>query len=162
MTLTVLTPSAVELARTPHQTQAIEAASAAEMAFAKEMHDYETYMQMWQVYVLSRRKTTELVKAEIERGNMHVTDTEYGFTKMQWSRRIRELSIPEDVINAYFDELVSNGWQPSINGLLRTAEGKEIDHEGNAVADIRRGARTLRAHGWTDAQIHEIVDEATE
>ena len=162
MTLATLTPSAVELARTPHQTQVLEAASSAAMAYAKEMNDYETYMQMWQVYILSRRKTTELVKAEIERGNTRVTDTEYGFTKMQWSRRIKELSVPVDVIAEYFDELVSNGWQPSINGLLRSASGGDIDHEANAVNEIRHGAKVLREHGWTFAQIHEIVDEVKE
>lgn len=160
MTLATVTPSAVELARTPQQSMKLEAVSSAGMAYAKELNDYETYMQMWQVYILSRRKTTELIKAELDAGNMRVTDTEYGFTKMQWSRRLKELAVPDEAISNYFDELVSLGWQPSINGLLRTSAGGEIDHEGNAVADIRRGARTLRAHGWTEANIHAIIDEA--
>lgn len=160
MSLATISPSAVELARTPEQTLKLEAVSSAAMAYAREINDYEAYMNMWRVYILARRKTTALIQAELQGGNMHVTDSDYGFTKMQWSRRLKELSIPAEAVNAYFDELVSLGWQPSINGLLRTVNGGQIDHEGNAIAEIKRGTRTLRKRGWMVADIYAIVDEA--
>jgi hypothetical protein len=39
--------------------------------------------------------------------------------------------------------LTSNGWQPSIAGLLRHSEGSDIDKRARAVVEILRGAKTL-------------------
>lgn len=45
--------------------------------------------------------------------------------------------------NTRCENLVSNGWQPSINGLLRNAEDAEYDKRGAAVASLLRSARYL-------------------
>ena len=107
------------------------------MAYADEQQDYELYMQAWRVYLDARRKTTGLILS----GNMDVTDA--GFTKMQWSRRLKEYRIAQEKLDEYFDAIIASGWQPSINGLLRQADGKEIDHFAIALAEMRRGAWKL-------------------
>ena len=109
-------------ATTPKQTKVVESVSSAAMAYAKEQDDYELFMNAWRVYIDARRKTTQLILD----GNMDVT--EQGFTKMQWLRRRRELEVPQDKLDAYFDELISFGWQPSIAGMLRHSSGEEKEN----------------------------------
>jgi len=131
--------NALATATTPQETMKVEAMSSAAIAYAKEQNNYELFMDAWRVYLMARRKTTELVKA----GNNDVTGIQ--FTKMQWSRRLRELEVEQEKIDNYFDELVSNGWQPSIAGMLRHSSGGEIDHFAVAVSDLTRGANKLDA-----------------
>jgi hypothetical protein len=45
--------------------------------------------------------------------------SEIGFTNKQWNRRTKELEVPLDQINAYFDEVIQNGWHPSLAGMSR-------------------------------------------
>ena len=120
MTLPSVPDIRTQLARaeTPAQTRKIEAVSKSAIAYAEEQNDSELYMQAWQVYLMARRKTTELVKSEMD-GNMDVTYNQYGFTKMQWSRRLKELAVEQAKLDEYFDKLTSQGWQPSIAGMLR-------------------------------------------
>lgn len=124
-------------ATTIKETRQVEAVSKVAMAYADEQQDYELYMQAWRVYLDARRKTTGLILS----GNMDVTDA--GFTKMQWSRRLKEYRIAQEKLDAYFDSIIASGWQPSISGLLRDASGEEIDRFAVAVAELRRGAWKL-------------------
>ena len=137
MSLITITDSILARAHTPAETMKVEATASAAIAYANETNNYELFMQAWRVYLLARRKTTMLVQG----GNMDVTGIQ--FTKMQWSRRLKELAVAEQVIDDYFDNLVSNGWQPSIAGMLRHSDGGEIDRFGNAKNEIVRGANTL-------------------
>jgi len=118
-------------AGTPQETQAVEAISAAAIAYAKEQHDYETMVIATRIYLLARRKTTELILPEIQhggQGNTRVTLLDYGFTKMQWNRRVKELQVEQEKVNAYFDNCISKGWNPSIAGVLKFADsGQELD-----------------------------------
>ncbi|HEY6018617.1 MAG TPA: hypothetical protein VIY48_01630 [Candidatus Paceibacterota bacterium] len=131
--------SALEKAKTPAQTKKIESASAAAIAWAKEEGDYELMVDAMKMYVLARRKTTELLKPFIKhggnrqgQGNLPVTLMDKtGFTKMQWHRRVRELEVSLEDLEDYFDECVSNGWNPSLAGLLRHANGENPKPAGN-------------------------------
>lgn len=121
---------ALNAAKTPKETKKIESASAAAIAWAKEEGDYDTMVQATKLYVLARRKTTELLKPFIQhggnrqgQGNLPVTLMDKtGFTKMQWHRRVRELEVSIEDLEDYFDECISNGWNPSLAGLLKHAD----------------------------------------
>jgi len=52
-------------AKTPQETYKIEAEAAAAKAWAKEQNDYETLVKAALVYILAKRKTTELIEPEI-------------------------------------------------------------------------------------------------
>lgn len=118
--------TALELATSPKKTKRIEASAAAAIAYAKEEGDYEAMVDHTFVYLLARRKTTELIRPLIQhggQGHQRVTLGQIGFTKMQWFRRMQELELSEDAIDAYFDECKSNGWLPSITGVVRHSLG---------------------------------------
>lgn len=112
----------------PVETKHIEEEAAAEKAYAKERGDYEGFVRAAYVYVMARRRTTELVQPEILHGSVDgygnhiVTLADFGFTKMQWNRRVKELEIPLETINAYFDECIALGWHPSLFGLWKFKE----------------------------------------
>jgi hypothetical protein len=103
-------------ASTPQETKQIEEVSAAARAYYYEQGNYEAMVEATRLYLLARRKTTELISGE---RNIDVTLAEYGFTRMQWHRRMNELKIEQDMIDAYFDECIAKGWNPSIAGVLR-------------------------------------------
>lgn len=107
-------------AKTPVETKQLEAVSQAARAWAKENDDYETYIKATRVYIMSRRKTTELIQPNIKHGgNNVVTLQDYGFTKMQWHRRMQELEIPITKVDEYFDECIAKKWDASPFGLSR-------------------------------------------
>lgn len=134
--------SEIKMIETVEDGKKLEGKTSAAVAYYYEQRDYENYMKAWQAYVLSRRRTTELCLKE-RNGNVDVTLSELGFTKMQWSRRLKEYRIPVQTLDAYFDSIVASGWQPSINGLLRDAAGEELDRFAVAVAELKRGAWKL-------------------
>lgn len=111
----------------PKETKAVEEFAAAGRAWAKEHQDYDSYVEYARLYVLARRKTTELVKPFIQQGghNKKQPDEDvqlldnFGFTYKQWNRRCKELNLTIEQIDGYFEECASNGWWPSINGLLK-------------------------------------------
>jgi len=87
-------------------------------------------MHLW---IMARRKTTELIKPNIIHGNNQyggnivVTSlTDYGFTKMQWHRRIKELEVSEEEIAAYFDECIALAWEPTLFGLHLWKNGPHV------------------------------------
>ena len=112
------------LATTPQQTRELEEVSAAARAYYYEQRNYEAMVEATRLYLLARRKTTELVAGE---RNMDVTLADFGFTRMQWHRRQDELNLEMDKINEYFDECIAKGWNPSIAGVLRW--GHDEQHE---------------------------------
>jgi len=121
------------VASTPQETKELEGISAAARAYYYERQDYEGMVKATEAYYFSRRKTTELIL-----GNINVTEyTEYGFTKMQWHRRMKELKIEMEQANAYFDKCIAHGWNPSIAGVISfTAE--PVDEVPPQVRDTRR------------------------
>ena len=154
MTTGILTLPEIErrliTAETPKQAHDIEAAASAAKAWHDEQGHYEESMQAWRLYYMARRKTTELIDA----GNMDVTDI--GWNKMQWSRRRRELEVPQETLDEYFDDLIAKTWHPSINGLLRHSSGEEIDRRERARADMLRGANTLINEFYDESPAEEI------
>lgn len=128
--------------QTPAASKAVESVSAAARAYYQEQGDYENTVKAIRLYVLARRRTTELLIQE--RGsNTYVTDM--GFTKMQWSRRLKELRVPADALDAYFDDMIAKGWNPSIAGLLKVNEpdGEPGDELVADIATLVRAARRL-------------------
>jgi hypothetical protein len=111
------------LATTPAETKQVESMASAAHAWAKEQGDYETMVKAIHLYMMARRKTTQLILpdlSKIAQGNKLVTLTQdYGFTKMQWHRRVKELEIPDHDLEAYFDDCIARHWEPSIFGLLK-------------------------------------------
>jgi len=109
----------------PKETYKIEAVAAAAKAYAKEQNDYESLVKASLVYILAKRRTTELIEPEILHGsvdgygNRPVTLADYGFTKMQWQRRKKLLKISIDDINSYIDECIEMGIEPTSTGLVR-------------------------------------------
>ena len=141
-------------AQTPRETHEIEASASAEKAYYHERGMYEESMAFWKLYLMARRKTTQLIKD----GNMDVTQV--GWSKMQWSRRVRELDVSQDQLDEYFDELIANDWHPSINGMIRHASGEEIDRRERAIIELKRGTRTLKKeYGMSLDEIHLLSAE---
>lgn len=134
--------SAIAAIQTPAASKEVESMSAAARAYYQEQGDYENTVKAIRLYVLARRRTTELLIQE--RGsNTYVTDM--GFTKMQWSRRLKELHVPADALDAYFDDMIAKGWNPSIAGLLKVNEpgGEPGDELAADIAALVRAARRL-------------------
>ena len=82
----------LQQATRPEQTMPIEAVAAAAKAWAKEQGDYAMLVNAMHLWIMARRKTTELIKPDVthggnNQGNKDVTLMDYGFTKMQWHRR---------------------------------------------------------------------------
>jgi hypothetical protein len=126
----------LQLATDPEQSKVVESLSAAAIAWAKEQGDYELAIAAARVYILARRKTTELIKPNIGGfqgnqyvvGNIDVTHLEdFGFTKMQWNRRTKELRVTESDLNDYIDKCIESGISiPTVGGLL-AATAKRLD-----------------------------------
>ena len=104
-------------------------------AWAKERGDYESFVGAAYVYVMARRKTTELVKPHVRQGqygregdNDVTFLSDFGFTKKQWNRRTQELKVTEDEITAYFDECIALGWEPTLFGLWKFKNGAHVSY----------------------------------
>lgn len=121
-------------AKSPRKTKRIEEDSAAEAARAKEQGDYEKFVNATLAYILARRRTTELIRPKIKhggRGFKDVTLEGFGFTKLQWFRRVKELEIPDEKLEEYFTECVAFGWHPSLNGAVSHYYGKSKSSTAN-------------------------------
>jgi uncharacterized C2H2 Zn-finger protein len=119
-------------ATNPQQTKAVEAVAKAAQAWAKEQNDYETYIAATHLYIMSRRRTTELIQPYIQhggnfQGNQAVTLNDFGFTKMQWNRRVKELNLSQNEIEGYFDECIAKKWEPSLFGLWKYGNEQPSD-----------------------------------
>ena len=130
----------LQCAITPAQSKTVESMAAAAKAWAKEQDDFEMVVRAARIYILARRKTTELIEPNIERfhgnqyvgGDNDVTSLEdYGFTKKQWGRRKRELEVTPDDIDSYIDECIEMHTEPTTFGLLRFALQIIGDSTGN-------------------------------
>ena len=133
---------ALYLAQTPQQSKDVEAMAAAAKAWAKEQNDYELVVNAARVFILSRRKTTELIQPDIKRGgdgsnqyqskgDNDVTLADYGFTKKQWNRRCKELEVEPEEIDEYIDDCIEKNIEPTVNGLLKFAIQIIGDSTGN-------------------------------
>jgi hypothetical protein len=38
---------------------------------------------------------------------------------MQWNRRVQELQVKADEVDAYFDECIAKKWEPSLFGMMK-------------------------------------------
>jgi hypothetical protein len=123
----------------PRESRGIEIASKAAQAWAKEQNDYETYIAATHLYIMSRRKTTELIQPSILHGSKDgyghhdVTLADFGFTKMQWNRRVKELALSQAEIDEYFDECIAKKWEPSLFGLWKYNEPPAETNQVNCV-----------------------------
>lgn len=115
----------------PAESFQAEAAWKANASWAKESNDYVLLLNYFKLWILQRRRTTELVQAVLPgpgafygnqflEGNNGVTKlVDFGFTKMQWHRRVKELEVPGSVFESYLDECIEMTRQPTLYGLLR-------------------------------------------
>ena len=87
----------------PSKTYKLEADMKAAQAWAKEQQNYEMVIEAGRLYLLAKRKTTELIAPGIyhgphrwdrgdnlvtsNKGNEIVTLSDFGFDKKEWSRR---------------------------------------------------------------------------
>lgn len=117
---------ALQLATTPRQSKQVEALAAAAKAWAKEQDDFEMVVEAGRIYILARRRTTELIRPTIKQGRPEnkPNDTvrfikDYGFTQMQWNRRTKELEVTDDEIDEYIDDCIVKQYAPTVWGLLR-------------------------------------------
>ena len=134
---------ALARATTPSESKQVEALAAAAKAWAREQNDFEKVVEAARIYILARRKTTELVVPHITHGDHGLqnrginTETsvvlaDYGFTKLQWHRRTKELEgITLDDIDGYIDECIEKTVEPTVFGLLRFALQIIGDSTGN-------------------------------
>jgi len=122
------------VATQPEESRKIERLAKAAHAYAKEQNDYEAMVTATRIYILARRKTTELILPYIKPGRPNNDDNDvniladFNLTAKQWNRRTKELSIAIEALETYFDECVANGWNPSVNGLMKsTGNGYTIN-----------------------------------
>jgi N6-adenosine-specific RNA methylase IME4 len=127
---------ALDKVTTPAESKRIEEIAVASKAWAKERGDYESAVEYAMAYLYARRKTTELIVPHIRQGqygresNDDVTFiSDYGFTKMQWSRRRQELEIPEEVLEDYRSDCIRKSTIPTVSGLLRII--RELNKEND-------------------------------
>jgi hypothetical protein len=114
-------------ASTPYESKQVEVIAATAKAWAKEQGDFENVIEAARIYILARRKTTELIEPNIRQGqhgregNDSVTFLEdYGFTKMQWQRRKKEIeNITIDDVESYIDDCIEKHSEPTSYGLIR-------------------------------------------
>lgn len=116
-------------AKTPEQSKRVEILASAARAWAKEQGDFENVINAARIYILARRKTTELIEPTIvkyhgnqfERGDDTVTSLEdYGFTRKQWERRRKEIeNITVDDVESYIDDCIVKHSEPTSYGLIR-------------------------------------------
>ena len=96
-------------AKTPEQSKEVEAFASAAKAWAKEQGNYEMLVNSMHLWIMARRKTTELIKPNIQQGGSgsnqygskvdnDVKLVDFGFSYKQWNRRCKELEISEDEI----------------------------------------------------------------
>jgi len=155
-------------AKTPEQTKFVEAMAAAGKAYAKENGYFEGVVEAERIYLLARRKTTELIRPHIHKfhGNMHVGDRadamsliDFGFDISQWWRRVQEFKVREDQLNAYFDDCIEKHCEPSGRGLLRfvspagpkTEPEKSLTPLDRIMEAIQEVSAALHAIGTTDS-----------
>lgn len=133
---------ALAVARTPAESKAVEALAAAARAWAKEQGDFENVVEAARIYILARRKTTELIAPEIKRGRPIKGDNDvtflqdYGFTNKQWQRRRQELEVDSAAVDEYFDDCILKHTEPTTFGLLRFVEfDYKRDNKANRAGD---------------------------
>jgi phage N-6-adenine-methyltransferase len=139
---------ALAVAKTPRESKAVEAMAAAAKAWARENDDFEKVVEAARIYILARRKTTELSvpfapKHGGDRGKnqyavwqadgpVDLANQDFGFTEKQWSRRLKELEeVKPDDIDSYIDDCIEKHVEPTVFGLLRFALQIIGDSTGN-------------------------------
>ena len=128
---------AVNQYETPKDSFKAEANWKGNEAWAKEQNDYEAMVTSFLGWILQRRRTTELIKPYISRGQPKKVDnvvhllSDYGFTHKQWHRRDKELAVALEEINGYIDECIEMSKQPTLHGLLKFAIQIIGDSTGN-------------------------------
>jgi ParB family chromosome partitioning protein len=139
--------NSLQKATTPEEAAKVELLAAAAKAYHKEKGDFENVVAACRIYILARRKTTELIAPNIIHGgdrpsendsnfeDDHIVTLEtledYGFTAKQWSRRKKELEVTDADIDHYIDECIETNVEPTIFGLLRYALQIIGDSTGN-------------------------------
>ena len=112
----------------PKESYIAEIKKKAQYEVVKELKDYELMVEAWVRWLYQRIQTTELVMPYInvgrpEKGNDDVTFlADFGFSKMQWSRRRKEAELKER-IEEYVDYCTGEDRQPTIFGFY--SYGKE-------------------------------------
>jgi hypothetical protein len=113
----------------PKKAKKIEATGAAGIAYAKEIEDYQGMLNATYLFIKARRRFTELLQPLIQHGGHNkqgsnvATLESFNMTRFEWNRRVKELDVPAEVIEAYFFEVSENNWNPSVAGLMNYFRG---------------------------------------
>jgi phage N-6-adenine-methyltransferase len=125
---------ALMYATTPQQSKEVEALAKVAKAWAKELDYFEGVVMAARLYILARRKTTELSKpfapewggdrgenqyAKWQDFNTEILPSDFDFTPLQWHRRNKELEITLDDIENYIDFCIETHIEPTVFGLLK-------------------------------------------
>ena len=125
----------IEKHKTPADSFRAEAAWRANASYARETQRFDLVLKYFDAWIRQRRRTTELVQVLLPEtgafyGNQFVDGDDsvtrlidFGFTKMQWHRRTRELSVPLHVLESYLDDCIAKSINPSLHGMLNFALG---------------------------------------
>jgi hypothetical protein len=131
---------AIIAATRPEQTMLMEDVTLAYAQLAEERGMYDVANEKWREYLLARRRTVELIRPTIKMGGRNrftaaekvegnqavtlysLTLADYGLTQMQWSRRLTEYRVPEDLANVYLDNCARLGVAATPTGIIAFAE----------------------------------------
>jgi DNA modification methylase len=156
----------------PKVTFEIEGVSKAEQALAKEQRDFEKVIEYGRIYLLAKRKTTELIEPRITyggdrrseqfQGNEIVTLKSYGFDKMEWSRRTKLLDFPEDYIDEFIDDCITKSKEPTFYGYLNFIKKYTEPIEDDAEPEIDKAEELRQKWGVEPGQVwmlgnHQLI-----
>ena len=150
------------LATEPEQAQDLELFAELARCYAEEQDDYEMQVRAVKLLVYARRTTTALFEPYITRVGSPMsharTLTDFSLTRQEYARRLAELNVPEAEVEAYFDECIQKGWNPSIIGVVRYHADKQPDEKQvDAFAHDRAALRRL-AFGMVEKHADRLTD----
>jgi len=153
-------------AKTPAESFAVEAMAKAAQAYHEERRDFENTVAAAHLYILARRKTTELIRPTIRQGqygregsggDTFIKLVDYGFTKLQWNRRMKELQATPDDVDEYISECIEKGAIPTVWGMVRAQVNSDGKLDWEQHLDVMIGhARKIIADPATPLEYMRI------
>jgi DNA modification methylase len=170
----------IAIAKDPKVTFKIEGVSKAQQALAKEQRDYEKVIEWGRIYILAKRKTTELIEPEIYHGPHRWDDrdapegdsiptiADYGFTDKQWRIRKKLLETIEDDVDNYIDYCKSEQQEPTTGGFIswkiektRQSINEHDEPEHDYMAELIEKWGVKYGQVWTIGNHRLICGDAT-
>jgi len=163
----------IAIATDPKVTFKIEGVSKAQQALASEQRDYEKVIEYGRIYLLAKRKTTELIEPNISQyhGNRFIGSddivtsyklSDYGFDKKEWSRRTKLLDFPADYIDEFIDDCVGKNKEPTFYGYLNFIKKYTQPIDDDAEPEIDKAEELRQKWGVEYGQVwmlgnHQLI-----